>query len=173
MTPTTSSPWTPKVRCNFTRSPPRSPALGVLDAADATKSNNCCCGDAFCRARGAGPVAGGEAGAAESPLEGAFQIPDSFGLALWRRGLPWAQGSGLCLDLAIRAHIAYCFAQRVFAGFLLGYAAFLVYSSFHHAWSPWELVGCLLLSTILPFMMFSGRLCPIVDVHLPSFGAPR
>ncbi|KAF8671038.1 hypothetical protein HU200_050317 [Digitaria exilis] len=31
------------------------------------------------------------------------------------------------------------FAQRVFAGFLLGYAAFLVYSSFHHAWSPWEL----------------------------------
>jgi hypothetical protein len=33
--------------------------------------------------------------------------------------------------------------QRVFAGFLLGYAAFLVYSSFHHAWSPWELVSCL------------------------------
>jgi len=66
------------------RSPPRSPAaLGVLDAADATKSNNCCCDDAFCRARGAGPVAGGEAGAAEPPLEGAFQIPDSFGLALW------------------------------------------------------------------------------------------
>ncbi|KQK08331.1 uncharacterized protein LOC100835225 [Brachypodium distachyon] len=29
--------------------------------------------------------------------------------------------------------------RRVFAGFLLGYAAFLVYSSFHHAWSPWEL----------------------------------
>ncbi|TVU34128.1 hypothetical protein EJB05_15957 [Eragrostis curvula] len=28
---------------------------------------------------------------------------------------------------------------RVFAGFLLGYAAFMVYSSFHHAWSPWEL----------------------------------
>jgi hypothetical protein len=83
MTPTTSSPWTPKVRCNFTRSPSRSPALGVLDAADATKSNNCCCGDAFCRTRGAGPVAGGEAGAAEPPLEGAFQIPDSFGLALW------------------------------------------------------------------------------------------
>ncbi|KAJ1283866.1 hypothetical protein BS78_03G160100 [Paspalum vaginatum] len=29
--------------------------------------------------------------------------------------------------------------RRVFAGFLLGYAAFLVYSSFHHAWFPWEL----------------------------------
>ncbi|CAD6212582.1 unnamed protein product [Miscanthus lutarioriparius] len=29
--------------------------------------------------------------------------------------------------------------RRIFAGFLLGYAAFLVYSSFHHAWSPWEL----------------------------------
>ncbi|CAM0881333.1 unnamed protein product [Alopecurus aequalis] len=29
--------------------------------------------------------------------------------------------------------------RLVFAGFLLGYAAFLVYSSFHHAWSPWEL----------------------------------
>uniref|UniRef100_A0A804UH15 Uncharacterized protein n=1 Tax=Zea mays TaxID=4577 RepID=A0A804UH15_MAIZE len=29
--------------------------------------------------------------------------------------------------------------RRVFAGFLLGYVAFLVYSSFHHAWSPWEL----------------------------------
>ncbi|GJM94147.1 hypothetical protein PR202_ga10764 [Eleusine coracana subsp. coracana] len=28
---------------------------------------------------------------------------------------------------------------RIFAGFLLGYAAFMVYSSFHHAWSPWEL----------------------------------
>ncbi|KAL6874674.1 hypothetical protein ACP4OV_013339 [Aristida adscensionis] len=29
--------------------------------------------------------------------------------------------------------------RRVFAGFLLGYAAFLVYSSLHHAWFPWEL----------------------------------
>ncbi|AQK96071.1 hypothetical protein ZEAMMB73_Zm00001d011168 [Zea mays] len=44
--------------------------------------------------------------------------------------------------------------RRVFAGFLLGYVAFLVYSSFHHAWSPWELVGFLLLTTILLFMTF-------------------
>uniref|UniRef100_A0A0D3EQ64 Uncharacterized protein n=1 Tax=Oryza barthii TaxID=65489 RepID=A0A0D3EQ64_9ORYZ len=29
--------------------------------------------------------------------------------------------------------------RRVFAGFLLGYAAFLVYSGFHHAVAPWEL----------------------------------
>ncbi|XP_044976141.1 uncharacterized protein LOC123443706 isoform X2 [Hordeum vulgare subsp. vulgare] len=29
--------------------------------------------------------------------------------------------------------------RHVFAGFLLSYAVFLVYSSFHHAWSPWEL----------------------------------
>ncbi|KAF0918187.1 hypothetical protein E2562_023125 [Oryza meyeriana var. granulata] len=29
--------------------------------------------------------------------------------------------------------------RRVFAGFLLGYAAFLIYSGFHHASSPWEL----------------------------------
>ncbi|KAL6608132.1 hypothetical protein ACP70R_041195 [Stipagrostis hirtigluma subsp. patula] len=29
--------------------------------------------------------------------------------------------------------------RRVFAGFLLVYAAFMVYSSFHHAWAPWEL----------------------------------
>uniref|UniRef100_A0A0E0JK52 Uncharacterized protein n=1 Tax=Oryza punctata TaxID=4537 RepID=A0A0E0JK52_ORYPU len=29
--------------------------------------------------------------------------------------------------------------RRVFAGFLLGYAAFLVYSGFHHAAAPWEL----------------------------------
>jgi hypothetical protein len=59
MTQTTSSPWTPKVRCNFTRPPPRSPAHRVLDAADATKSINCCCGNSFCRARRAGPVSGG------------------------------------------------------------------------------------------------------------------
>nr|CDM83236.1 unnamed protein product [Triticum aestivum] len=30
--------------------------------------------------------------------------------------------------------------RHVFAGFLLSYTVFLVYSSFHHAWSPWELV---------------------------------
>ncbi|XP_037412986.1 uncharacterized protein LOC119276102 [Triticum dicoccoides] len=29
--------------------------------------------------------------------------------------------------------------RHVFAGFLLSYTVFLVYSSFHHAWSPWEL----------------------------------
>ena len=163
MTPTTLPPWTPKVRCNFTRAPPRSPSLWVLGAADATEPNDCCCCDAFGRARGVGSDAGGES---DPPLEGAFQISDSFGrvgAGLWFVSQFWP----------FRPHIAYCFVQRIFAGFLLGYAAFLVYSSFHHAWSPWELVGCLLLSTILPFMMFSGRLCPIVDVHLPSFGAPR
>ena len=88
MTPTTLPPWTPKVRCNFTRAPPRSPSLWVLGAADATEPNDCCCCDAFGRARGVGSDAAGEA---DPPLEGAFQISDSFGLV-------WAQGFGLCLN---------------------------------------------------------------------------
>nr|XP_010924944.1 uncharacterized protein LOC105047631 [Elaeis guineensis] len=29
--------------------------------------------------------------------------------------------------------------RRIFAGFLVGYAAFLIYSLFHQAWFPWEL----------------------------------
>uniref|UniRef100_A0A453EXD5 Uncharacterized protein n=1 Tax=Aegilops tauschii subsp. strangulata TaxID=200361 RepID=A0A453EXD5_AEGTS len=43
--------------------------------------------------------------------------------------VPWSRSR--CTKAAVGGH--------VFAGFLLSYTVFLVYSSFHHAWSPWEL----------------------------------
>ena len=148
---TTSSRWTSKV-CTISRAR-RSPSP-TLSRCHHPRSWTAR------RPGGDGPVAGAEAGAAEPPVEGArpLPIPDlvrlrvlfrRFDSVWWSSLLTPGPGHGLLFPLC-------CVVQRVFAGFLLGYAAFLVYSGFHHAAAPWELVG--LLTVRHPHSPFHGAL---------------
>jgi len=84
-----------------------------------------------------------------------FPIPSAWRYG--RRDLPWAQGSGLCLDLAISCshHLLFCAARlRGVPPRLRGLPCLL---QFPPCLVSWELVGSLPLSTILPFVMFIGH----------------
>jgi len=97
-----------------------------------------------------------------------FRFPDSFGLTLLGEILPWAQGAGFCLDLAIPCshHLLFCAARlRGVPPGLRGLPGLLQLPprlvSLGAGWLPNPIYYSLVL-----FMAFGDRLCQIIDVYL-------